>query len=220
MADSLNAARHPHLRQLVFDRKLHVFTCAACGHEFVVEKELLYFDFNRRQFIGVFPTSERYRERECSEQLLKAFDATMRDQAPEFIRSSSSDFLVRIAFGYEELREKLAIDDAQLSDLVIEFLKCDVMASDGTLLDDGVLTLRFDHVAEDGNLSFLTESNDGRAPAEPVILERSLYDALAARADALVADPRGIASGPHCSLLRLIDWSHDQQAVGSRPVSK
>lgn len=215
VADSLNAARHPHLRQLVFDRKLHVFTCAACGHEFVVEQEMLYFDFNRRQFIGVFPTSERHRERECGQQLLSAFDATIREQAPEFVRGSSRDFLVRIVFGYEELREKLAIDNAQLSDLVIEFLKCDVMASDGTLMDDGVLTLRFDHISDDGSLYFLTESADGGVPAEPVILERSLYDALAARADVLVADTRGIASGPHCSLLRLIDWSRDRQNVGS-----
>jgi hypothetical protein len=42
--------------------------------------------------------------------------------------------------------------------------------------------------------------------APPLVVERAVYDELASKIDVLVADPRGIASGPHCSLLRLIEW--------------
>jgi hypothetical protein len=195
---------------MVLDRKLHAFNCGACGRQFVIEKEMLYFDFDRRQFIGVFPTTERARERECGERLVKAFETTVRDQAPAFVQDASRDFLVRITFGYEELREKLVIDEAGLSDLVVESVKCDRMASDGSLLDNRVLTLRLDHVTESGDLSFYPEWEDpalGLSGFGSIVVERSTYDAVAAHAATLAADPRGLASGPHCSLLRLIDWS-------------
>jgi hypothetical protein len=213
VADSLNAARHPHLRQMVFDRTLHVFTCAACGHVFTVEKELLYFDFNRRQFIGVFPSTERARERECGEQLLAAYETTLQSQAPAFVTDASKDFLVRIVFGYEELREKLVADDARLSDLVIEAIKCDVLATDGSLLDNGVLTLRLDRLTERGDLLFNPEfGNLDHDPSSvaPVIVERAVYDELFAHLPELAAERGGLASGPHCSLLRLKDWSVTQ----------
>ena len=221
VADSLNAGRHPHLRQMVFNRTLHVFTCSVCGHVFTVEKELLYFDFNRRQFIGVFPSSERARERECGEQLLASFESTLRQNAPAFVTQASRDFLVRIVFGYEELREKLVADEAKLSDLVIEAIKCDLLATDGWFLDHGVLTLRLDHLTDEGALSFLCEWSDPQRSSEtedgPILVDRQVYDGLFAHLSELAAERRDLASGPHCSLLRLKDWS---SAVDEVPTPK
>ncbi len=210
VADSLNAGRHPHLRQLVLDRALHLFTCAACGHRFTVEKQLLYFDFGRRQFIGVFPQTERARERACGEELAAAFATTMERDAPALVREAARDFLVRVCFGYEELREKLVADEAGLSDLVLEVLKLQLMAVDGWYLDHGVLTLRLEGVADGGELVLTPEwigaPPEGVARA-PVVVERAAYDQLLLRHDELVRTRRDLASGPHCSLLRLIDWS-------------
>jgi CpXC protein len=210
VADSLNAGRHPHLRQLVIDRKLHTFECGACGRPFTVEKQLLYFDFDRRQFLGVFPTTERARERECGRELLTAYETAMRDQAPELVRDLSHQFLVRIVFGYEELREKLIADELGLSDLVLEALKLDLIGSDGWFLDHRVLTVRLDSATPDGRLMFYPEwlgaPPDG-VTREPFLIERAAYDALFVHHDRLVAERRDLASGPHCSLLRLIDWS-------------
>jgi hypothetical protein len=209
LADSVNAVRHPHLRQQVLDRALHGFACSECGHAFTVEKELLYIDFERAQFIGVFPQSERERERECGEQLLQAFQRAMRDEAPQMIRERADSFLVRICFGYEELREKLIIDDARLSDLIVEALKLQLIGADGWFLDHGVRTLRLESVDERGALAFVPEWPD--APPDdwerrPIAAERALYDALLPHLDELAAR-RELALGPHVSLLRLIDWS-------------
>jgi hypothetical protein len=210
VADSLNAARHPHLRRMVLERQLHVFTCAACGHRFTVEKELLYFDFTRRQFIGVFPHEARVRERAAGEQVLEAYATAMQREAPAFVQEAARDFLVRACFGYEELREKLVADEAGLSDLVLEVLKLQLLAVDGWYVDHGVLTLRLDQVAEEGSLVLLPEwlgpPPEGVQRA-PIVVERALYDRLLAHHDELVATRRDLASGPHCSLLRLIDWS-------------
>src|SRR5690348_7568719 len=58
VVDSLNAERHPHLRQQVLDRRLHAARCT-CGRTAVLERELLYVDLGRRQVLGVFPPDER-----------------------------------------------------------------------------------------------------------------------------------------------------------------
>jgi hypothetical protein len=210
VADSLNAARHTHLKQAVLERRLHVFVCAVCQRPITIEKEMLYVDVPRRQFIGVYPTNERVRERECGEELLNAFERTVAKDAPGVVRELASSFLVRVVFGYEELREKIVADDAGLSDLILELVKARLLASDRSLVERGVMTLRLERVLGDGNLLMTPEWRDGFHVddvdgGQPVVVERAIYDALLARHDELVADPRGIASGPHCSLLRLID---------------
>jgi hypothetical protein len=113
-----------------------------------------------------------------------------------------------VVFGYEELREKIVADGAGLSDLVLEAVKVNVLTSDRALLDDGVLTLRLERVLDGGDLLMLPEWPEGRRtePAAPFVIARSVYDAMMTHHDRLAAERRDLASGPHCSLLRLIDW--------------
>jgi hypothetical protein len=209
VADSLNAARHPHLKQAVIERKLHLFVCALCQRPITVEKEMLYVDIPRRQFIGVYPEAERARERACGEELLRVFAQTVADNAPGVVRELASDFFVRVVFGYEELREKIVADDAGLSDLLLEIIKGQLIANDPAWVARGVLTFRLERVRGDGDLVLTPAWADGfhvgESEGEPIVVERALYDALYARRDELFADPRGVASGPHCSLLRLLD---------------
>ena len=212
VADSLNAARHPHLKQAVLDRQLHLFRCAVCRQATTVEKEMLYVDIPRRQFIGVQPASERRNERACGEALVRTFETSVAEKAPGMMRQEAAGFLVRVAFGYEELREKIVADDAGLSDLLVEIIKGQLLANDPEWVARGVLTFRLERVLADGNLLLTPEWPDGfhRGSDEgrPIVVERAVYDALWARHDELAADPRGLASGPHCSLLRLLDWGH------------
>lgn len=208
VADSLNAARHPHLKQALLDRQLHLYRCAVCGGATTVEKEMLYVDMTRRQFIGVYPTSERKNERACGEELVRTFETSVATNAPGMMRAEAASFLVRVAFGYEELREKIVADDAGLSDLLLEILKGQLVANDAEWVARGVLTFRLERVLGDGNLLLTPEWPDGfhrdGDEGRPFVVERAVYDALYARHDELVADPRGVASGPHCSLLRLL----------------
>jgi hypothetical protein len=205
VADSLNAARHPHLKQAVLDRALHLFVCGVCRRSITVEKEMLYVDMPRRQFIGVYPSAERLNERLCGEALLEAFQRTVAEDAPQVVRELATSFLVRVVFGYEELREKIVGDDAGLSDLVLEALKGQIMVSDPDWLARGVRTFRLDRVLPDGNFWLLPELADSTLDAaHAIVIERALYDGLFARRAELFADPRGLAAGPSCSLLRLV----------------
>lgn len=56
---SLNAGRHPHLREQVLERTLHRFECPSCQQKLIVDSDFFWFDFHRKQFIGVFPTKLR-----------------------------------------------------------------------------------------------------------------------------------------------------------------
>lgn len=203
IVESLNAGRHPELRRQVLDRNLHVFECHYCGLQTLVEEPFIYFDFERCQLLGVHPVSELARARECSEQLVEIYCQRLRDEAPELVRGRAKDFLVRVCFGYEELREKLVADDAGLSDLVVEALKCELVASDARLQAAGVVTLRLDEITPEGDLAFV---GDWMVPPPEVlrlVASRAAYDAIAAERATLLERIPGLASGPHVSLLRL-----------------
>jgi len=208
VADSLNAGRHPHLKQALLDRMLHVFRCSACDRAFVIEKDMMYFDFTRKQYFCMYPRHERAREQECSAHVKRAYQSWMVDSAPELVREHGKDFLVRVCFGYEELREKVVIDDAGLSDLVIEALKIDVMTADPWFEQNGVITLRFDRVLDDGALRFIPEwlavpeGETGRV----VDVRRAVYDEIDDRFDDILKMHPGLALGAHVSLLRLVSW--------------
>jgi CpXC protein len=206
-ADSINAERHPHMRDAILSRTLHVFQCAACHTSIAVDKSLLYVDLVRGQLYGVHPASERAHERLHGDELIEVWSKAVGDQAGEAARAlfEGGKFHVRLCYGLEELREKLVAHDAGLRDLVIEALKAEAMAATEELRALAVVTLRLDGVRDDGQLVFVAE----RATDPPTVLDiglvidRARYDALAALPwqDLLARFP-GIAAGPHVSLLR------------------
>lgn len=211
VAGSLNATRHPHLREALLAGRLHRFQCAGCGGELLVEASMFYFDFARRQFLGVFPRTELPSARAHAEATVAAFDKTLGAEAPAPLQAVSDDFLVRVCFGYDELREKIVLEDAGLGDLAIEELKCRVLAADPMFERAGVLTLRFlarNH--EDGALIFAPERwtlplPGVDLPPPQIAVDPALYDDVAALSDDDILRVRpGLASGPHVSLLRLL----------------
>jgi hypothetical protein len=208
VADSLNAGRHPHLKQAVLDRSFHVFRCEVCSSPLVIEKELLYFDFERRQFFCVYPRHERAREAELSAEVKRAYSAWLLERAPKFITEQGREFLVRVCFGYEELREKIVIDDAGLSDLVVEAVKIDVMTAEPWFEQASVITLRLDAVLPDRALRLLPEWIEPEPPpgTEPRVatVGRAIYDEIDARFDEILVHHPGLAAGAHVSLLRLL----------------
>jgi hypothetical protein len=205
---SINAERHPHLRDAVLDRTLHQFQCGACGTTLAVEKKLAYIDLTRRQFYSIAPERDRAQERALAEDVIAAWNLAFGTQAPVSVGAlfETDRFQVRLCFGLEELREKVIARDAGLDDLSLEILKAELMATNTEWAGLAVRTLRLDHVEADGRLAFLLE----RATEPPAVLEvgvlaeRARYDQIAATPwrDLLAGHP-GIASGPHVSLLRL-----------------
>lgn len=206
-ADSINAERHPHMRQAVLDRTLHTYRCGACSARIVVEKAFLYVDFARHELFGVHPDAERARERPHAERLLAEWNTALGEYAPASVRAAldADDYLLRLCFGIEELREKIVAHEAGLDDLALEALKAQVLAADRDLVARGCRTLRLDHVELDGRLAFHLEASTNPVTLmEPgILVSRAAYDELAARPwKELVADFPWLASGPHVSLLR------------------
>jgi hypothetical protein len=197
--ESLNGARHPHLRQRVLDRALHTARCGACGAGRRWRSRLTYVDLERRQLIGVYLHDDRPHARICAEELVGVHDRCMRN-GPTAIRAIADDCLVRVVFGYEELREKLVCDDAGVRDLALEAAKHELMA-EPALQAMGAVTLRLDAVEGD-TLRLFPEDTAGEPLPLMIELRRAVVDAMPAR-DRLLASYPGIASGPHVSLLRL-----------------
>jgi len=212
--DSLNAGRHPHLKQSILDRTLHAFMCGVCARRFVIEKDLLFFDFERKQLFCMYPRHDRAREAACSAEVKRACQRWIGEQAPQFIIADGRDFLVRVCFGYEELREKIVIDDAGIADLVVEALKLDVLNADPWFREANVMTLRLDRVLPTGELRLVPEWLTPPNPAverKVATVSRAIYDAIDARFDDILVVHPELAGGAHVSMLRLTIWP----AIGS-----
>jgi hypothetical protein len=202
VVDSLNAERHPQLRQRVLDRQLHTARCT-CGRLTAIERDFLYVDLARRQVLGVFPRADRYAPDASARRLAATFDRWFRGDAPAWLRTLAERCLVRACFGLEELREKLVGDDAGLDDLAVEVAKCIVLAGDPRFRAALVAALRLDAVRA-GALELLAMDTSDRPLGVVVRVPREDVDALAARSTAeLLAAYPGIAAGPHVSMLRL-----------------
>jgi len=205
---SLNAERHPHLRDSLLERTLHQFECAACRKQVVIDKKLAYLDLGRRQFYSCATERDRGDERALVEDAVAAWNLAFGQRAPVSVSAmfETHDFQVRLCFGLEELREKVIAKDAGIDDLALEILKAELLATNPELANQAVRTLRLDHVESDGKLAFVLE----RATEPTTILDiglladRTRYDQLAATPWRELLDQHpGIAWGPHVSLLRL-----------------
>jgi hypothetical protein len=205
-ADSINAERHPHMRDAILARTLHVFRCEACQAQLAVDKPFLYIDLGRRQLYGVHPPALRAHARAHAEELALVFERTLGERGGEAARAAfgGDGFHVRVCYGNEELREKLVAHDAGLRDLPLEALKAELLAGTPALREAGVIALHLDRAVA-GELVLLAE----RATSPPTLLDRAVtaprasYDSLAAVPwPELLARYPGIASGPHVSMLR------------------
>jgi hypothetical protein len=207
VATSVNAERHPHMREAILRRTFHVFECGACHQPVGIDKEFLYIDLSRGEFYGVFPLAAAADPAPCARQIAAAFDTALGANVGAPARQLAEGMRVRVCFGLEELREKIVAREAGLADLALEHLKADVLAANPELAQLGIQTLRLQAVGEDRRLGMLMEQA-GDPPRllldRAFTVERDVYDSFAAMPTAdLLARLPGIASGPHVSLLRL-----------------
>jgi hypothetical protein len=206
--DSLNAERHPHLREELLERTLHRFQCGGCGRHLIADKAMMYVDLERRQFYGVGREADRAEERALGEELLRAWRMSLGDQAPASVVAlfDPDRFHVRLCFGLEELREKIVARESGIDDLALEIFKGELMGGNPEWAGSGVRTLRLDHVEPDGRLAFYFElATDPPSPLDiGLVCGRERVDELAAAPwQELVESHPWVASGPHVSLLRL-----------------
>jgi hypothetical protein len=187
VADSLNANRLPEARAWVLARTLFQHPCV-CGRTVIAIQPFLYVDFDRGLWVQVVPEDQRpayhAREPEVVDAYRAAFDPVT---GPRFIASLGSLVTPRLAYGHEELREKVVGGDAGLDDALVEALKLEILATHPELLRRGVMLLTLD-AADAQALRFLAYSFPPGGPGEiigDISVQRAMYDALAARKGAV-----------------------------------
>jgi hypothetical protein len=142
LADCLNVQRTPGARQAILERCFHQVATAG-GGVLQVEKAFVYLDLARGQAFLVQPPCERYRHADASallERMLAILPPAMRAQARQ----------VRVAYGLEELREKIVAAEAGLDDRAVELMKAALMHDHPVLLTRARLRLALDGVDAQG----------------------------------------------------------------------
>lgn len=201
VVDSLNAHRHPLLRQSVIERRLHTATCKACNRIITIERQFLYVDLERRQVLGVFPRDARAEANTHARHLQDTYERWFCTDASQWIRQRAETCLVRACFGLEELREKLVADEANVDDYRLELLKCIVLAQDRQFEAEAVATLRLDRVTDDGMLDLFAVDIRDQPLGITVQVPREELRELPV--DVMRAAYPQVAVGPHVSMLRL-----------------
>lgn len=200
LAESLNAGRHPHLRQALLDGELHRFTCGACGARVLVEKQLLYFDAERHHFFVVMPRNELANETEGIAITRRLYDVSFGPPAAEMLQELGRSMMVRLCYGLPAVREKVLADDAGLNDLALEALKCEVLGQLPELEHRATAALWLNAVTAT-ELELIAET-DGEPL--PVRVPRWTYESVVSLGAAEILRYRpGLAKGPHVSMQRL-----------------
>jgi hypothetical protein len=207
IADSIGANRAPWLLDAILDGSFHRFSCPNCQFTVQIEKEILFTDFARGHWIGVFPPPDEPRFRECGDLVTSTFSEALLDKAPPLVRTWAPSFRVRVVFGVPELREKLLLWHNELDDRVIEILKLDLLADRPELIAQGVFALRVDGViAENGALAFVACSSPAGAVCPPIsmLVPREIYDDVARLLPQMEMSHRELFVEPYVSALRYL----------------
>jgi hypothetical protein len=145
VASGLHISRLPAVRERIIEGRLHRFDCARCRGRVEVRVPLIYADFQRGHWIEVWPVDEIRRWRELAIACEASFHRVIERGAP-ILREQVKLFRVRIVFGYDELREKLLLWDAELDDVAIECVKLLAIRRDVSLVgpSDRLLVTKLD----------------------------------------------------------------------------
>ncbi len=149
--DSLNVTESKELKGKLLSGEINQVQCPECQKKSYIEKSLLYHDMDQRLWVQMLPPTERSKWPELQEEY------------EEEIKKNSGikKYHFRLAFGREELLEKVRIFDANLDDRIIELLKVRILNEDETLKavsDAKVFFSRY--VAQEEELHFSVTSQE------------------------------------------------------------
>ena len=123
-----NLPRLPSARQAIMEGRLNRQECSECGSHFEYRRTVAAVDFERKLWVVAYtPEGERY-WRDCVSMTERGFRRCMHIQAPPMIRNAADEWTVRTVFGHAALREKLVVDEAELSDVKVETAKLAILA--------------------------------------------------------------------------------------------
>jgi hypothetical protein len=163
VAVSLQGPLVPNLRAEILDGKFQRFACEDCGDWFFADGPMLWIDFEKKQWIGLFPSRWEAAWRALEGDPLDGWQLGLAAEAPPLVQAMAGGFQVRAVFGFSQLRDKLRALAAGLDDRWLEVLKLDLMrAVEGVGLHPGA---RLELVAsDDKSLRFRNRAGEIEVP--------------------------------------------------------
>jgi hypothetical protein len=167
--DGMGVTWNPLIREAILEGMLNAFTCPACGNVFLLEKQFLYSDLERLHFLLVQPRAYvvSWPSAERDIDLLYQRHIVNEPTGVLFTAEHHRRFKVRAVFGYEHLREKLLLWDAELDDRLVEIAKLRILRERPQLVQQGYVRMFVTAVDRKAlTLSFLATEPSGANPLE------------------------------------------------------
>ncbi len=199
----LHVTRAPEVRDAILSGQFQRFACPHCGRSVVVEPTMLYTDFDRGHWLGIFPQRALLHRKELAAEVQASFQRNMELAAPPMVRAWAPAFRQRCLFGLPALRERLLIWEEGLDDGLFECLKMQLLAGLG--LD--LLHWRTDAwlVKREGDswifaIASPGDARDGSVVEHHIRVHREQYDVLVAKKTELMVSFPDLFAG------LLVDW--------------
>ena len=115
--DAINVTEKRELKSKLLNGEINQIQCGQCKKRSYIEKNLLYHDMDEKVWIQMFPQSDRSNWSSLEDQQRKSMKKI----------AQSKGYRFRLAFGQQELLEKIRIFDSGLDDRIIEIIKLKVL---------------------------------------------------------------------------------------------
>ena len=133
LAKGIHARRVPEVREQILSGELHYIRCPSCNAIVDAHRDIAYTDFARYHWVQVSTPASLADWADVERYALGLFDRHMVG-GPPAVAELAKRFRVRVVFDLDELREKLAIWDADLDDAPIECVKLRCLAERASIL--------------------------------------------------------------------------------------
>jgi hypothetical protein len=122
LARGVHATRAPEVRAQILAGALHRVPCASCGATIDVQRDFVFTDFKRGDWVRIATPMSLARWSAVEQETVAQFDRVMTFGAP-VVAELAGRFRIRVVFDVDELRERFLIWDAGLDDAVVECAK-------------------------------------------------------------------------------------------------
>ena len=176
-ASSVNAERHPDLREQILDGSFQAETCPSCQANLRLPSHVAYLDINRNHWMLVEDISELAQWTEHEAKTNALFDNAYGPKAPKPAQELGKGVQPRLVFGWQALREKLVCTELSLDDVSVELMKLAILRNvqDAQLGNNIALRLIS---GDEENLKFNITENHSEKIVSTTEVPRAVYDEI------------------------------------------